>query len=102
CAGVPAQACPPGIVGGALAIQNSIGFAITACSIALATSMYPVLGDRVAWLLAPGPILGLMGIAWGGRGAAKGEAPGPGESTRRRGKGRVAPAPIAAGSPPQC
>ena len=73
-----AQACPPGIVGGALAIQNSIGFAITACSIALATSMYPVLGDRVAWLLAPGPILGLMGIAWGGRGAAKGEAPGPG------------------------
>jgi MFS family permease len=62
-----ARACPPEVVGGALAIQNSIGFAITVGSIALATSLHPLLGDKVAWLLAPGPALGLLGILWGVR-----------------------------------
>lgn len=62
-----ARACPPAIVGSTLAIQNSIGFAITVCSIALATSLHTALGDQVAWLLAPGPVLGLLGIAWGTR-----------------------------------
>jgi hypothetical protein len=65
-----ARACPPEIVGGALAIQNSIGFSITVCSIALATSLHQVLGDKVVWLLAPGPVLGLLGIAWGVRRSA--------------------------------
>ncbi|MBE0595148.1 MAG: MFS transporter, partial [Gemmatimonadales bacterium] len=62
-----ARACPPEVVGGALALQNSIGFAITVGSIALATSLHPLLGDKVAWLLAPGPALGLLGILWGVR-----------------------------------
>lgn len=67
-----ARACPPEIVAGALAIQNGIGFTITVCSIALATSLHPALGDAVAWLLMPGPLLGLLGIAWGVRRSAGG------------------------------
>lgn len=56
------RACPPEAVGSALAIQNAIGFAITLAAIALATHMLPAMGASVVWLLAPGPLLGLIGL----------------------------------------
>ena len=58
-----ARAAPPAIVGSALAIQNSIGFAITLLSIHIAAQWFAQLGARSAWLLVPGPILGLVALA---------------------------------------
>ena len=58
-----AKACPPHLVGSALAIQNGIGFALTIGAIALTLALVGDLGPHVSWLLLPGPVLGLAAMA---------------------------------------
>ncbi len=67
-----ARACPPEWLGSALAMQNAIGFAITLVAIPLGVHLLDRVGARVAWLLLPGPLLGLWALhpLWrAGRGA---------------------------------
>jgi MFS family permease len=55
-----AKVCPPHLVGGALAIQNSVGFFISTVSIMLVMGSYDTVGHTVVWYLLPGPVLGLV------------------------------------------
>lgn len=57
-----AQACPPAIVGSALALQTAIGYGVTMISIAWGTAVVSDWGAHVAWLLLPGPLLGLLAL----------------------------------------
>jgi MFS family permease len=57
-----AKACPPEMVGTALALQNSFGFLLTIFSILIVTSIYPFIGNKVSWILLPGPIFGLLSM----------------------------------------
>lgn len=58
-----AKACPPEIVGSALTLQNALGFAITMVSIQIGTAVVDAWGVYTSWLLLPGPLLGLWGLA---------------------------------------
>ncbi len=57
-----ARHCPPALIGSSLALQTSIGFAVTIISILIATKAHAALGDKVAWILLPGPVLGLIAL----------------------------------------
>ena len=59
---ISARECPPDAIGAALAFQNGIGFGITMVAIYISTALYPVIGAKVAWVLLPGPLVGLWGM----------------------------------------
>ena len=62
-----AKSCPQQYVGTGLTLMNSIGFALTVASIEWVTRLYAELGAQVAWILAPGPVLGLILLNWSTR-----------------------------------
>ena len=57
-----AQYAPPQGLGSALVAQNGIGFAITVASILILSRAVPAWGASAMWILAPGPILGLIAL----------------------------------------
>lgn len=57
-----ARACQPEQVGGALALMNCIGFSLTIISIEIISSLWEVLQIKVAWILLPGPLIGLYAM----------------------------------------
>jgi MFS family permease len=57
-----ARHAPPQWLGSALVAQNGIGFAITIASILILSQAVPAWGASAMWILAPGPILGLIAL----------------------------------------
>jgi MFS family permease len=57
-----AQNAPPQWLGSALVAQNGIGFAITVASILILSRALPAWGANAMWILAPGPLLGLVAL----------------------------------------
>jgi MFS family permease len=69
-----AEHAPPQWLGSALVAQNGIGFAITVASIVVLSHAVVAWGTPAVWLLAPGPLLGLLALRpllVGGDGAQK-------------------------------
>jgi MFS family permease len=62
-----AAACDRRDAGAALALMNSIGFAISIVSIELTLASLPSVGAAVGWLLLPGPLFGLWALRRGWR-----------------------------------
>ena len=69
-----ATACSKEMVGGALAIQNAAGFAITMLSILATTILFERIGPPAVWLLLPGPVLGVAGYMVTLRSSGRGTA----------------------------
>ncbi|MFT4584111.1 MAG: hypothetical protein ACI915_001660 [Gammaproteobacteria bacterium] len=59
---VAARACPPERVGGALALMNSIGFAVTIVAIEVVMAFWESMQVMVLLLLIPGPLYGLFAM----------------------------------------
>ncbi|MDN7451319.1 MFS transporter [Burkholderia multivorans] len=57
------RSCPPEQIGGALTVQNSLGFLLSACSIFTATNAFHQLNAWTPLLLLPGPVLGLLAMS---------------------------------------
>ncbi|MGZ8259126.1 MAG: MFS transporter [Caldimonas sp.] len=57
-----AEHAPPQWLGSALTAQNGIGFAITVVSIVLLAHAFAAWGTYALWLLAPGPLFGLVAL----------------------------------------
>jgi hypothetical protein len=57
-----AASCPKEYLGSALSLMNSIGFLMTIFSISLTTMLYSYIGNYVAWLMLPGPLVGLWSM----------------------------------------
>lgn len=56
------RAAPANLVGTALTSMNSVGFALTAISIVAVQAGLAVWGEVALWILAPGPLLGLVAM----------------------------------------
>lgn len=54
-----ARACPGHLLGTGLTLQNAIGYGISVISLVVLMPLWPLLGEWLAWLLLPGPVIGL-------------------------------------------
>ena len=57
---ISSSVCPKDLVGTALTLQNCVGFSISMITIYFTTFFYDSIGNYIAWILLPGPVLGLV------------------------------------------